>query len=108
MPPAVIAGGQKIRFLNTSSTFPGEGRRRVVIENVIPAIDAGSFPIKRTVGERVVVEADIFADGHDSLAAVLQFRPGPEAAWSETPMRLVTNDRWRGYFEVRAAGHYQY
>src|SRR6266516_3598903 len=45
--------------------------RRVIVEHVRPAIDGGRFAIKRTVGERVDVSADIFADGHDVVAAVL-------------------------------------
>ena len=28
--------------------------RRVVIENVQPQVDCGRFPIKRTIGDRVV------------------------------------------------------
>jgi starch synthase (maltosyl-transferring) len=32
---------------------------RVVIEGVEPELDGGRFPIKRTVGEEVVVRADI-------------------------------------------------
>ena len=39
-----------------------DGRRRVAIENVRPAVDDGRYPIKRTIGERVVVEADAFTD----------------------------------------------
>ena len=73
---------------------------RVAIEAVEPEIDAGRFPIKRTVGERVVVEADIFADGHEVLAAALLYRASDEAAWSEAPMRLLDNDRWRGEFQI--------
>ncbi|MBW3600882.1 MAG: DUF3416 domain-containing protein, partial [Planctomycetes bacterium] len=41
-----------------------DGRRRVVIEGVKPEIDGGRFPIKRSVGEKVVVEAYVFTDGH--------------------------------------------
>jgi starch synthase (maltosyl-transferring) len=41
-----------------------DGRGRVAIERVSPQIDCGQFPIKRVVGETVVVEADVFADGH--------------------------------------------
>ncbi|GIX47338.1 MAG: hypothetical protein KatS3mg131_1549 [Candidatus Tectimicrobiota bacterium] len=81
-----------------------EGRQRVVIEGVKPEIDSGRFPIKRTVGEEVVVEADIFADGHDVLAAVLRYRPGHAAAWQETPMAPLVNDRWRGPLYRRRAG----
>jgi starch synthase (maltosyl-transferring) len=45
-----------------------DGRGRVVIEKVLPQIDCGRFPIKRVVGEAVVVEADVFADGHDRIS----------------------------------------
>jgi hypothetical protein len=34
--------------------------RRVIVEGVLPQVDSGRFPIKRTVGEEVVVTADIF------------------------------------------------
>lgn len=80
----------------------GSGRRRVLIERVEPELDAGRFPIKRTVGERVVVEADIFGDGHDVLSAVLKF------AGTEYPMKPLVNDRWRGEFVVRELGAYAY
>jgi starch synthase (maltosyl-transferring) len=50
------------------------GTQRVIIEGVQPEIDGGRYPIKRTVGERVEVEADIFTDGHDVLSAVLLHR----------------------------------
>ena len=46
----------------------------VVIDNVKPLIDGGRYPIKRIVGEDLVVEADIFKDGHDVVAAVLKWR----------------------------------
>ena len=48
----------------------GHHRRRAVVEAVRPEVDGGRFPIKRTVGEEVVVTADVFADGHDQVAAV--------------------------------------
>jgi starch synthase (maltosyl-transferring) len=85
-----------------------EGRRRVVIENVRPEIGAGRFAIKRVVGERVVVEADIFADGHDILSAVLKFRAKENPEWTETPMEFMDNDRWRGEFAVTQLGYYFY
>jgi Alpha-1,4-glucan:maltose-1-phosphate maltosyltransferase, domain N/S len=45
------------------------GRKRIVIEALISEIDCGHFPIKRTEGEEVTVEADILAEGHDAIAA---------------------------------------
>ncbi len=85
-----------------------DARCRVVIEHVDPEIDAGRFPIKRVVGERVVVEADVFADGHDELTCVLLHRASGAAGWEEVPMRPLVNDRWRGEFQVPALGRHQY
>jgi starch synthase (maltosyl-transferring) len=82
--------------------------RRVVIENLQPEIDGGRYPIKRTVGERVVVEADINADGHDVLSAVVLYRPERESAWREAVMSALVNDRWQGQFHVEGMGSYFY
>jgi starch synthase (maltosyl-transferring) len=68
----------------------------VVIENLQPLIDGGRYPIKRIVGEDLVVEADIFKDGHDVVAAILKWRVLGKREWRETPMNFVDNDRWRG------------
>ena len=81
---------------------------RVVIEHVEPEVDGGRFAIKRVCGERVVVEADIFADGHGVLAAVLQHRREEAQEWTETAMAPLGNDRWRGEFVVAALGRYRY
>ncbi len=87
---------------------PTEGRCRVVIERVRPEVDGGIFPIKRTVGERVVVEADVFADGHDAVACAVLWRAAGEPGWTRTPMLPLVNDRWRGGFSVAAVGPYRY
>ena len=68
----------------------------VVIENLQPLIDGGRYPIKRIIGEDLVVGADIFKDGHDVVAAVLKWRVLGKHAWRETPMNFVDNDQWRG------------
>jgi starch synthase (maltosyl-transferring) len=81
---------------------------RVVIEGVQPEIDGGRFPIKRTVGEDVVVRADIFGDGHDVLAAVLRYRHAKDKDWKEAPMEAGRNDRWTGRFTVTKLGVYEY
>ena len=74
--------------------------KRVAIENVEPEIEGGRFPIKRIVGDQVSVEADIFADGHDVLAAMLLYRTSSQTEWQEAPMQFFDNDRWRGQFEI--------
>jgi len=85
-----------------------EGRRRVVIEEVKPKLDCGRLPIKRTLGDKVVVEADVFADGHDTVACALLYRRENEACWREMPMQSLGNDRWQAQFTVTELGRYFY
>jgi starch synthase (maltosyl-transferring) len=84
-----------------------DGRCRVVIERVSPEIDCGRFAIKRVVGETVVVEADVFADGHDQVACQILYWIGNGELHS-SPMSPLGNDRWRGEFSVTTLGRYQY
>jgi starch synthase (maltosyl-transferring) len=85
-----------------------QGRRRVMIEGVHPEIDAGRFPAKRIVGDAVSVEADVFTDGHDAVSVLLLYRNLGAPRWSETPMRPLVNDRWRGEFLAEEMGLYEF
>ncbi len=85
-----------------------DGRIRVVISGVQPELDGGRFPIKRTVDEKVIVEADIFVDGHDTLSAVLLYRHEEEKQWNQITLQPLENDRWRGAFVVTRVGRYRY
>ncbi len=82
--------------------------RRVIIEDVTPQVDEGRYAAKRTVGEEVVVEADVFADGHDVLAAVLLWREQGAAQWQETAMAPLPNDRWRASFPCATLAGYEF
>jgi starch synthase (maltosyl-transferring) len=85
-----------------------EGRKRITIENVWPEIDCGRYPIRRINGELIELEADIFADGHEELAAVVLFRFTGREQWREAPMQHFDNDRWRGKFPVSEVGEHLY
>ena len=78
------------------------------IEDVYPQIDGGRFPVKRIVGERVEVWADIYRDGHDVVAAALVWRRELEREWRREPMTHHSNDRWGGSFVPDAPGRYVY
>jgi starch synthase (maltosyl-transferring) len=86
----------------------GRWGRRILIEGVYPAVEAGLFPVKRIVGEPVDVWADIFRDGHALLAAELLWRPGAVAKWSRVAMRLDGNDRWTASFTPVHCGRFVY
>ena len=88
--------------------MPEKDRKRAIIEGVKPEVDGGRFPIKRVVGEDVVVEADIFADSHDSLSCILKYRKDGTPRWTEAPMTYLVNDRWQGVFVVHDTGRFLY
>jgi starch synthase (maltosyl-transferring) len=97
--------------VNAPTTVIGlaaQALRRVVIEGLEPEVDGGRFAIKRTIGEKVEVRADIYADGHDLLRAMLLYRPANEKEWREEEMRLVENDQWQGEFAAETIGRYAY
>ena len=85
-----------------------DGRVRVIIEGVAPEVDGGRFPAKRTLGDKIQVEADIFTDGHDSIAAVLAFKHENETPWHEIPLQALVNDRWTGEFTATELGRYRF
>src|SRR5215469_8538584 len=80
----------------------------VLIENVEPIIDCGRYPVKRIAGEPCVVEADIFRDGHQLLRAAVKYRRKSDESFSEAPMVLFDNDRWRGEFTPGENTRYVY
>ena len=79
-----------------------------VIENLQPLVDGGRYMVKRVVGDDLAVEADVFKDGHDVVAAALKWRKLGETAWHETPMAHVDNDRWRGVCTLYENAIYEY
>lgn len=81
---------------------------RIVISGVTPAVDNGRFPAKRIAGDVVTVEADIFTDGHQALAAELLFRTDGEISWRRAPMRFLVNDRWVGEFPLHHVGAHSF
>ena len=80
----------------------------VVIEHVWPEVDAGRYRIKRVAGDRLEVSADIFREGHDRIAAVLKYREHGVAAWRDTPMAPLDNDRWHATIPLEHLGRSRY
>jgi starch synthase (maltosyl-transferring) len=100
--------GERSSTRRTKAVLPVDGRKRVVIEAVSPEIDAGRFPTRRVTGETVMVEADVFGDGHDAIAAALLYRHERARSWTTVAMAPLINDRWRAEFPVTELGRYVY
>ncbi|MGB6396729.1 MAG: alpha-1,4-glucan--maltose-1-phosphate maltosyltransferase [Bradyrhizobium sp.] len=91
----------------TTQTVESAGRT-FHIEDVYPLIDGGRFPVKRIVGERVEIWADIYRDGHDVTAAALIWRHEREHEWHRESMTPDSNDRWSGSFVPDQLGRHVY
>jgi starch synthase (maltosyl-transferring) len=91
----------------TNDDLPN-GLSTIVIEHVTPEISGGRYPIKREIGDRLEVSADVFKEGHDVLGVLLRYRSTNETAWHETPMQHIDNDRWLGYFDLTENTRYLY
>ncbi len=85
---------------------------RAVVEAVRPVVDGGRFAAKATLGEPLPIVADVFADGHDVVDAVVQWRhvgaTGRAAAWREVTMERLGNDRFRGWITPDRLGRIEY
>ncbi|MBV8412309.1 MAG: alpha-1,4-glucan--maltose-1-phosphate maltosyltransferase [Alphaproteobacteria bacterium] len=81
-------------------------RSPLVIERVTPQVAGGPFAVKRVIGRSIVVEADVFADGHDLLAAELLWRAADEKDWQRVRMVALGNDRWRATMMPKRIGRH--
>lgn len=81
---------------------------RLVVNAVTPQIDGGRYPIKREVGDEVVVNADIVFQGHGQIVCSVLYHAEDEGTWHEVPMKLVDNDRYTGSFMVERNTRYRY
>ena len=94
--------------LDKPGELPSHLRRRVAIDRVSPEVDGGRFAVKRLVGDRVLVQADIVCDGHDELDCRLHVRHGETGQWTVEPLACVGNDLWEASFTVDRIGLWQY
>ena len=81
----------------------------IVIECITPQLDGGRHPVKRIVGDRVSVGADLIQAGHDTLGGrVMSMGPG-DADWSPSSMLYDhDSDRWYGAFVVDRIGRWKF
>ena len=83
-------------------------QKRIIIENVSPEIDCGRFAIKRCINDIITVEAKIFAEGHDELAALVKYRHHQSKDWQTKNLTSLGNDLWQAHFTVTEIGIYDY
>jgi starch synthase (maltosyl-transferring) len=85
---------------------------RIHIQYPHPAVDAGLYPAKRTVGDLVEVSTDVFRDGHEKLRAIICHKPAGARRWRESELQPIdahiNGVRWAGSFVVDAPGRWDW
>ena len=66
---------------------------RVVINSVVPSTPDSVSAAKGTLGRRLPIGANVFADGHDVVAGRVRWR-GAGGEWLTVPMEAEGNDRF--------------
>ena len=92
----------------TTQIVEGAAAGTFHVEDVYPLIDGGRFAVKRIVGERLDVWADVYRDGHDIISVALVWRREQDREWRREPMTHHSNDRWGGSFVPDEPGRYVY
>jgi starch synthase (maltosyl-transferring) len=90
-----------------SRPLEGERPRRVILEGATPEIDGGRHPSKHIVGEPLVTEVDLIADGHDAIAGRALFRLAGTETWQLAPLVPVGNDRFRASLVPTSIGTWE-
>jgi starch synthase (maltosyl-transferring) len=85
-----------------------DGRRRVVLDRLLPSVEAGRYPLKRVIGDAIRFEAHAIADGHDIISLVLRHRLAGSTVWHEQPMSDSGNDTYHATIQPQAIGLYEY
>jgi len=87
---------------------PAEGRKRVIIEEIQPAVDCGRYSARRVLGDQIAITATLFGDGHDHVAARLLYRHETERRWRSASLSQLDNDLWTGSFSAEKLGDYRF
>ena len=109
--PEVLSASEKADRARVERTIPEPAfvRSRLVIEQVMPALDGGRYSVKRSVGEVFNVEAVIYKDGHDLVTARVLYRSPGDESWHQMPLEYRYDpDRWYASFPLDKPGLWQY
>ncbi|MCA0245959.1 MAG: alpha-1,4-glucan--maltose-1-phosphate maltosyltransferase [Proteobacteria bacterium] len=104
----VVESRESSKQADRRSARAAARRSPVAIEQVRPSVAGGPFPAKAIVGRPIEVEADIFADGHDVLAAEVIWSAGDDDGEDIVSMLPLGNDRWRAAVMPRRIGRHSF
>jgi starch synthase (maltosyl-transferring) len=84
------------------------GKKRVIITNVYPAVEFGKYTAKAVVGDEILFSASVFGDGHDLISASLYLKEAGKETPVELPMKFLTNDHWEVPYIFPQVGRFEF
>ena len=92
---------------NHAVALPRTSPARILIEDVQPMLDGGRWPVKRTLGSAVVVEATVLRDGHEQIEATVEFE-GPDGEVVASALHPIGGDRFQAIVTPGVLGLHQF
>lgn len=83
---------------------------RIPVVEVSPVVEGGRWPAKAAVGEVVPIEATVFREGHDAVAAtaILVAPDGTDHSWAPMVDVAPGLDHFRGFLQPDAPGEWSF
>ena len=86
------------------------GFGRIPVTGVSPVIANGAYPVKAVVHERLRIQANVFREGHDAVAASV-ILTSPEGMQRRVDMRQIEPaglDIWQAYVRIAEEGEWTF
>ncbi|AQP44512.1 alpha-1,4-glucan--maltose-1-phosphate maltosyltransferase [Tessaracoccus flavus] len=103
-----------------SSQYPARASQRIVrteggfgripVTGVTPVLEGGAYPVKAVVHERILIQANVFREGHDAVNASV-ILTSPEGTQRRVDMKQVEPlglDIWQAHVRIASEGDWTY
>ena len=86
------------------------GLGRIPVTGVTPVLHGGAYPVKAVVHERLLIQANVFREGHDAVnASVILTAPGgTQRRIDMTQVEPLGLDIWQAHVRMAAEGDWTY
>ncbi len=86
------------------------GLGRIPVTGVSPVIEGGVYPVKAVTHERILVQANVFREGHDAVNAsvILTSPQGTQRRIDMTQVEPMGLDTWQAHIRMAETGDWTY
>ena len=84
------------------------GRNRVIVDSLSPALEAERYPLKRVLGDAQEFRVHAFTDSHDLITVDFCHRLKGAKKWIKHAMQDAGNDEWIYSLQPSEIGLYEY